>query len=68
MGRLRLVGGAGEEIEGFGGGEFDLFGGGGVGGDLFEERGGVLVLEEAKGDEGDDPDLGVLVPGGGMLS
>jgi len=61
----RLVGGFGEKIQGFGGGKFHILGGGRIGGDLFEERGGVLVLQKAQGDEGDDADLGILVSGGG---
>ena len=62
---LRLVGGSGEKIQGLRGGKFDVLGGGGIGGDFFEKERGVLVLKQTKSDEGNNADLGILVPGGG---
>ena len=61
----RLIGRLGQKIQSFGRGKFHILGGGRIGGDLFEKRGGLLVPEEPEGNEGDDADFGILVPGGG---
>ena len=62
---VELVGGLGEEFDGLPGGQVDLSGSGGIGVDLFEERGGFFVLQQAQGDQSDDADFGICIAGGG---
>jgi len=53
-----------KEFEGLAGGETNLFGGGGIGGDSFDQRGRFLVVEQAQSDEGDHADFRFLITRG----